>query len=197
MKCSKDWDIKNNVSICNLNFNTIKKMKNIVKLVVAIALVALCSNISAQTLKLAHINKQELVMSMPEYDSASVKLQKFAQDLESAIEEMNVELNRKTDDWTKNQANWTDLVKQSKLDEIQSIQTRISTFQQQAQESFGQEQQKLMQPVIEKADKAIDAVAKEQGVTYVINGDSQILVFKAVGTLDLLPAVKQHLGIKN
>jgi outer membrane protein len=50
-----------------------------------------------------------------------------------------------------------------------------------------------MQPVYEKANKAIEDVAKEQGVTYVLT--SQAVLFKATGTLELLPAVKKHLGI--
>jgi len=172
-------------------------MKNIVKLVIAIAVVALCSNVSAQNLKLAHINKNELVSSMPEYETAIAQFQKIQEEFGKELEELQVELRRKYDEFTKVQESLTDLVKQSKIDDIQSLQRRVETYQEQAQESLQQEYNKLLQPVIEKADKAIEAVAKEQGVTYVINGDPQILIFKAVGTLDLLPAVKKHLGIQN
>ena len=172
-------------------------MKTIVKVVVAIVFVALCNNVSAQNLKLAHINKQELIVSMPEYEEATAQIQKIQEDLGKNLEEMQVEYRRKLDEFSKNQDNWTDLVKQSKIDEIQSIERRIQAFQEQAQESLQQDYNKLLQPVLEKADKAIDAVAKEQGVTYVINANPEILLFKAVGTLDLLPLVKQHLGIKN
>jgi Skp family chaperone for outer membrane proteins len=56
------------------------------------------------------------------------------------------------------------------------------------------EQEKLMQPIIEKANKAIETVAKEQGISLVIS--ETVLHFKAVGTINLLPAVKQYLGIK-
>ena len=170
-------------------------MKTIIKLAIAIALVASCSNVSAQTLKLAYINMNDLIVAMPEFDSAQVKLQKVGQELEKALEEMQVEYNRKMDEFSKNQTNWTELVKTSKTEDLMSMQQRIQTFQENAQESYQQEYQKLLQPVQEKANKAIETVAKEQGITYVLN--DQALVFKAVGTLDLLPAVKQHLGIKN
>jgi len=168
-------------------------MKNTVKLVLVITIIALCSNVSAQTPKLAHISMQELVVSMPDYDSAMVKLQKFAQDLEQLLEEMQVELNRKQDDYQKNQANWSDLVKQAKNDELMTMYQRLQTFQQQAQENYETENTKLMQPVIEKANKAIETVAKEQGITYVFS--DQALIFKATGTIDLLAAVQKHLGI--
>ena len=169
-------------------------MKTTIKLVLAISVIALCSNVSAQ--KIAHINIQELITSMPEYDSASVKIEKVRQELEKTIEEMQVEFNRKSDELQKNQANLTDLVKQSKTEELTTMYQRLQSFQQQASESFQMESDKLLQPVYEKANKAIEAVAKEKGVDYVISDNPQILFFKAVGTMDLLPAVKQHLGIK-
>ena len=169
-------------------------MKTTLKLVLVIAFVALCGNVSAQNVKLAYINMSELIMSMPEYDSASVKMQKFAQQLEKDIEDLQVELNRKQDEIQKNQANWSDLVKQAKNEEYISAYQRFQAVQQNAGESYQQEQGKLLQPIHEKASKAIDAVAKEQNVTMVF--DSQVLHYKAVGTLDLLPAVKAHLGIK-
>ena len=169
-------------------------MKTTLKLVLVIAFVALCGNVSAQNIKLAHINYQELIMSMPEYDTAQVKMQKIAQQLEKDIEEMKVELNRKQDELQRNQTIWTDLVKQAKNEEFMQMYQRFEAVQQNASESYQQEQAKLLQPIQEKASKAIDTVAKEQSIAYVL--DSQVLHFKAVGTLDLLPAVKAHLGIK-
>jgi len=168
-------------------------MKITLKLVLAIVAIALCSNISAQNLKLAHIDIQQLVASMPEYDSAMVKFQKFYSILENELEEMRVELNRKYEDFTKNQANMTDLVKQSRADELQNIQNRIQMFQQSAQESIQQEESNLMQPVYEKATKAIDTVAKDQGINGVFS--AQAFHYKDASIINLLPAVKQHLGI--
>ena len=172
-------------------------MKTTLKLVVAFAIAALCSNVSAQNIKLAHIDIQELVLSMPEYEEAMAQLQGLLQELENSLEEMNVERNRKIDEFSRNQENWNELVRQARADEINSMQQRIQIFQQNAEESFQQEQARLVQPVIEKANKAIEAVATEQGITYVINADTNILLFKAVGSIDLLPAVKQHLGIRD
>ena len=175
-------------------------MKNIVKLVFVIAFVALCSKVLTKTtqatIKLAHINKMELAMTMPEHDSAQVKLQKFVKELQEFLDELQVELNKKQDEYQKNQANWSELVRESKMQDLVTMSQKVQASQQQAEEKYNLEYQKIFQPVIEKADKAIETVAKEQGVTYVINGDPQVLLFKAVGTLDLLPLVKTHLGIK-
>ena len=170
-------------------------MKITLKLVLAIAAVALCSNISAQNLKLAHINMEELIVSMPEYDSAMVKMQKIQKDYEDELDYLQVEYRRKLDEYQKTEATLTEMVKQSRIADIQNQSQRIQVFSESAQQNLGEEYQKLMQPVQEKANKALDIVAKEHGVTYVISANTQILLFKAPGTLDLLPAVKKQLGI--
>ena len=169
-------------------------MKTTVKIVLVIAAVALCSNVSAQSQKLAHINMQELISLMPESDSAQVKLQKIAKAYDDEIEQMRVDLNKKYADYIENRDKLTDLVRNSREQEIQSMQQRMQIYQESMQESYQQEYQKLLQPVQEKAIKAIETVAKEQNVSYVL--DSQVLHFKAVGTIDLLPAVKDYLKIK-
>ena len=169
-------------------------MKTTLKLALVIAIVAVCSNVSAQNLKLAHINMNELIVSMSEYDSAMVKMQNIQKDLESEMENLQVEYRRKYDDYLKVEATLTEIVKQSRQQEIQNLMQRIQMFQESAQQTIEEENNKLMQPVIEKANKAIEAVAKEQGLTYVIN--EQTLLYKALGSTDLLPAVKQNLGIK-
>ncbi|MDR1154717.1 MAG: OmpH family outer membrane protein [Bacteroidales bacterium] len=169
-------------------------MKTILKFVLVIAIVALCSNVSAQTLKLAHININELVVSMSEYDSAMVKMQKIQKQLESEMETLQVEYRRKLDDYTKNEASLTDIVKQSRQQELVGYQQRLQTFSESAQQTLEDENNKLMQPVLEKANKAIETVAKEQGITYVLS--AQAVLYKAIDSVDLLPAVKQHMGIK-
>ena len=171
-------------------------MKNILKIVViSIVIAAFGNNVNAQkVIKLAHIDSQALLQSMYEYDSAVVKIQAFIKDLQGEIETQQVEINRKSDEFQKNSANLTDLVRTSRQQEIAGMYQRLQEFQQNAEQSLQQEQAKIMQPVQEKATKAIEAVAKENGVTYVLEG--QTLLYKAGDALDLLPLVKQHLGIK-
>ena len=170
-------------------------MKTTLKFVAAIAIMALCSNVSAQNLKLAHINLEELITSMSEFDSLQVKMQREQKGLEDELDLMRVEMNRKYEEYSKNQTTWTELVKQAKVEDIQSMQGKIEQYQQWAMEKLQQMQGELMQPILDKANKAIETVAKEQGITYVISGNPQILLYKAAGTIDLLPSAKKHLGI--
>ena len=44
----------------------------------------------AQNFKFGHINSDELIQAMPEYDSATVKLEKFRKELVNALELMQL-----------------------------------------------------------------------------------------------------------
>ena len=173
-------------------------MKTTLKVVAALAVIALCSSVSvqAQNQKWGHIKMDELIPSMAEYDSARVQLERFGLSLEKEIDFMTVELNKMQEDLEKNKANLNDLVRHSREQDLMLRYQRLQSFQQDAQERYQMESEKLLQPVFEKATKAIEAVAKEQGITYVINDNPQLLFYKGTGSIDLLPAVKAHLGIK-
>jgi outer membrane protein len=115
-------------------------------------------------------------------------------ELTTELELIQVEFNRKLEEFQKNGPNLTELVKQSREQELVTMNQKLQTFRESAMESLQQENAKLMQPISEKANKAIENVAKEQGITYVL--DAQAVHFKSVDSIDLLPQVQLHLGIK-
>jgi len=86
----------------------------------------------SQNLKFGHINSDELIQAMPEFDSATAKLEKFRKELVNALELMTVELNNKNDAYTKEAKNLTDIVKQTKEQELIDLNKRIQEFQQNA-----------------------------------------------------------------
>lgn len=166
--------------------------------VITIALLLLVGvSASAQTLKFGHIDFQGLVQAMPERDVAQKALAKMQTDLETQLGVMQKEYQTKGQEYVAlvKQAGLTDAVRQAKEADIQSLQERISTFQQQAQENLQKEESKQFQPVIEKARKAIGEVAKEQGVLYVFEVNS-VLYFNAAQSTDMMPLVKTKLGLK-
>ena len=152
---------------------------------------------SAQTLKFGHIDFQGLIQTMPEWDVAQKARAKMQADLESQLGVMQKEYQTKGQEYVAlvKQANLTDAIRQAKEADIQSLQERITTFQQQAQENLQKEENKQFQPVVEKARKAIGEVAKEQGVLYVFEVN-QVLYFNAAQSIDMMPLVKTKLGLK-
>ena len=51
---------------------------------------------AGQALKFGHITRDEVIMAMPEYDSAMIKYNAFGQELSNALEIMQVELEQQS-----------------------------------------------------------------------------------------------------
>jgi outer membrane protein len=84
----------------------------------------------------------------------------------------------------------------AKITELQEIQQRVQNYQVTANQQLQQKQAELLQPVFDKAEKAIEEVAQEQGLLYVFDVGSRVVLYKSNQSVDLLPLVKQKLGIQ-
>lgn len=172
-----------------------KRLSGILAVIVFLTFTA--QRADAQNFKFAHINSDELIRAMPEYDTAMAKLERTRKELVNAIEIMQVEINNKYESYNKEAKNLTDLVRQAKEQEIQDAQQRLQEFQVNAQTKLQEEQSTLTQPIFTKVDKAIKDVGKEGGYIYVFDiSKGLVLYFDETKSTDVLPAVKTKLGIK-
>jgi len=167
-----------------------KKMKKIT-LLTLISLFTL--NLIGQN-KFGYIDSQELLILMPERKSAENELQNFAKTLESQLELMSAEYQESVQQYQTNEASYSDLVKQDKIAEITGLEQRIQSFQQNAQQSLQKKEQELLEPILEKARKAIDDVAKEGGYTYIFDKSQGTLLY-AKESEDILKLVKNKLKL--
>jgi len=170
-------------------------MKKVLKLFLTAVILLGGLATSAQNLKFGHIDSRELLMSMPESDSAQAQIERLAADYEQQMEEMQVELNKKYDDYLQNREKYTNLIRQTKEADIQEMQQRIANFEQMAQQDLQTQQSQLMRPIIEKANKAVRAVAEEKGFIYIFDTGSGNPVYWSDQSTDVLPLVKAKLGI--
>ncbi len=171
------------------------EMKKIALLLSLIGLYT--STVLGQTnLKLGHINTQELLQAMPETDSAQTKLEKLTKDLQSQLESMQVELNNKYQDYLAKRDTYSELIRQTKEDELQNIQQRIQQFSQTAEQDLQKKRNELYKPILDKANKAIEEVARENGFTYIFDLSSGVILFHSESSIDILPMVKAKLKLK-
>jgi outer membrane protein len=70
---------------------------------------------------------------------------------------------------------------------------KLQGWQQQAQQLYQQKYQDLIAPIQKKAVETVQAVAKENGYTYVLSKEALLVSPPAE---DLLPLVKKKLGLK-
>ncbi len=165
---------------------TIKK----VALIVAVA--GGFSFASAQ--KIAHVNLDSLVSGMPETKIASDAAQTYFKGLEQESIAMQTELESKYKDYLEKEAGMSDLLKKTKNEDLQQLQRRIEEFRNQATQDYQRKTAELTAPIMEKARKAIESVAKEGGYKYVLDTSSQNpTVLYSEPSDDILAAVKKKL----
>ncbi len=148
-----------------------------------------------KNVKLGHINSNDLMQIMPGRDSAQAVLQTEVTELENTLKSMQAEAEKRYNDYVANQAGWTELIRQTKQREIQDMAARIEEFQKNAQEQLQAREAELLKPIIDRAKKAIEDVAKEGGYTYSFDAGTAALLFDEGGD-DIMPRVKKKLGLK-
>ena len=171
-------------------------MKKSLIVIIAFIFTGYCA-LNAQPLKIAHINSQELLAALPESDSAQVKIQRTAKELQETLEEMQVEFNTKYQDYLQNSATFTETKKKARETELQDMNMRIQQFQETAEKEIQDLRQSLLTPIIEKATKAIEEVGREGGYTYILDtSEGSMVIFSADNSVDLMDKVKTKLGVK-
>ena len=167
-----------------------KHLKNL--LLTATLIIAFSFNAQAQS-KVAHINTQELVESMPEMKSAKSELEKLAKTYETDIQAMATELQNKITQYDAESSTKTDEENGKRLQEVQSMEQSIRQYQAQAQQDLQKKELDLLRPITEKAKNAILKVGNAQGFDYILDSSQGQGVIMANGK-DLLADVKAELG---
>ncbi|MBL7764507.1 MAG: OmpH family outer membrane protein [Chitinophagaceae bacterium] len=146
--------------------------------------------------KIGYINSEELVLSMPEAKKADAEISAYAKTFQDQLQGMQKELETKYKAYEAGVKTMSEAMKDVKEKELQDLQNRIGSTQQSAEEKVAAKRQELLKPITEKADGAIQAVAKEKGYTFILDVSSGSLVY-ATPTDNILEAVKAKLGIKD
>ena len=166
-------------------------MKKIL-LIAAMAVMSVAA--SAQNLKWAYVDFNELVMLMPEMDEARATLEENQKTNEEILVAMYEEYQTKMQQYQQKAESWTPAIRESKEKEIMEIQSRFEQTQQSLQMELQQLQQSLQAPIYEKAQKTVNDLAKAQGIAFVFEKSSMLYVDPAQG-IDLTPEARTALNI--
>lgn len=175
-------------------------MKKILKLTLAVALMMCATVASAQ--KFGRVDLAAIVPNMPEFKEAQTNLEAYGLDLQNQLEQIQVEFNQKYAEYEKNRATYTDTIRQMKESELQQLQQRFQEFQQIAQQDIQQKEAELMEPIYNKANEAVKAVAEAGGYMAIFStaGDmatsAGLAYFDPVALTDITAEVKKGLGIE-
>lgn len=148
----------------------------------------------AQT-KFGHINSEQLISMMPESATIEKELETLGKTFDDELKSMYSEFEAKGKKYEAEAATKGDAINKSRAKEMQDMQQRMQQYQQSAQQEIQKKRFDLLQPILERAQKAIDEVAKEKNLDYIFDASKGQLLF-AKESKNVLDDVKKKLGIK-
>lgn len=169
-------------------------MKHFRLLLIAVVLFASATSFVTAQEKVAHIDTQALVESMPEMRSAQSQLEKLQKTYDTEIKAQAKELETRIKQYDAEASTKTEEENAKRIQEVQGMQNNIRAYREQALKDLQQKEVDIFQPILEKARTAIQKTARAQGVQYVLDSATGNGVILADGK-DLLADVKKELGI--
>jgi outer membrane protein len=157
------------------------------------AIILMAANqVNAQS-KNGYISTQELISVMPEAAKADTTVRQLQEALVQNLRDKETNLQASVDKFYKDSATLQTAVKEVKRTELQKLYQDLAGEEQRIQQQLQERQQGLMGPIYKKAMDAIQAVAKENGYTYIFERES---VLVAPPGDNVLPLVAKKLNIK-
>ena len=168
-------------------------MKN---LIATLCLIAATTGVAQaqNTVKLGHIDRQALMLMLPERKDAEAKMQAFAKTLDDRLKAMGQEYQDKVTDAQGKAESMTKTEQQVAMREIQELEQRINDAQDKAKDDLSKQENELLAPMVDRTNKAIQAVAAEGHYTYIFDSSTGMVLYTDGGD-DILPAVKTKLAI--
>jgi outer membrane protein len=149
----------------------------------------------AQAQKIAHIDSETLLMAMPEAKAMESELKKLSETYATEYKTQATSLQAKLKKYSEEAPTQTDAENTKRQQEVEDLQARLQKYGQTADQEIQKKRFDLLKPILEKAQGAVNAVAKEKGAQYVLDSSpgKGLLVFEGE---DLMAPVKAKLGIK-
>ena len=167
-----------------------RKLKSL--LLVAILTLGMSGLANAQ--KVGHVVYERVIANMPETRALQVELAKITKTYKDDIDGMKKKFDDKIKKYSAEQGQQTEDTNLQRGQEIKVDQSRIQQAEQAAYQDIQEKQQNKLIPIVSKARKAINEVAKAKQILYVLDASARGGLLVANGE-DLYEAVKVKLGL--
>lgn len=147
-------------------------------IIVAFSLVA-AGAARAQAIRIGFVNSSKILAEYAEAQDAQKKLDAMSKGWQGELERMSSNLQAQYEDFQKKEALMNEQTKRDKREELVALEQKGLAFR---QEKFGQNgdlaaaTDSLLGPIKKKVMKVIEAVAKDEKLTFIFDRNDQILV---------------------
>ena len=146
--------------------------------------------------KFGHVNTQEIMQAMPEYNKARTDLEALQAQYEDDLKTMIDELQKKGEAFEKEKETLPENIKQRREQELMDMQAKIQQSSQDNSQALNKAYQEKMQAITTKLLDAIKAVGQEGGYIYIMDMTNGIPYISTTLSTDVTAQVKTKLGLK-
>ncbi len=151
--------------------DAVKNMFSVIALVAALVLSVGIA--SAQSTKTAFVDSEKILGELPEAQKASAELNALGKAWQDSAAAMNADLQKQVEEYQKQEAVMAPAKKDAEQKRLADLNQKLRDFAAQKLDTrtgeIAQEREKRLAPIREKVLRAIEAVAKEDGYTFVFD----------------------------
>lgn len=147
----------------------------------------------AQAPKFGVVNTQTIAEAMPELKAAQEQVQASTQKYEEELKKLQEKIEKDFADFQALDANTPESIKERRMQDIQQQEQKMQQFHSTAMQDLQRQQAALMAPIQEKIQSAIQAVGKENNLTFIF--ESNVPLYVGIDVTDVTSMVRTKLGI--
>jgi outer membrane protein len=173
------------------------KLQKLLLVTTFFSLMAFTTVAQSTSLKIGYTNVDYILSKLPEAKQIESDLKTHEEQLGAQLQSKMKEFEEKYKVFMETQETMEPVIRNDKQSELQTLQTNIQKFQQEAERSLQQKQVELLKPAYEKIQASIDKVAKDNGYTHIFSNDAggvPILLY-ATEQDDISNLVLANLGV--
>jgi len=153
----------------------------------------LCSSALAQELKIAYVDVERVIDSIPGKEEVKKILQEESDVWRGQAEEKMAELQKLREEYESQKLILSPEKKKSKEDEIALKEQEFNQLWADLQEKAKKRNAELTQPILEKAEKAINVIAERDNYSIIFDSSMASIVY-GIAELDLTDAVIEEIN---
>ncbi|WP_196885738.1 OmpH family outer membrane protein [Aureivirga sp. CE67] len=133
-----------------------------------VAVMVLGFGATAQAQKLAYINYDKILTELSDTKNMTSQLEQLSKSYQDELEQKGKALEAKGKRYESEAVTKTEAENQQRAVEFQNDQRALQEAVMAAEKDIASRRNALLKPIVEKLNKAIEAVAKEKGLEYVL-----------------------------
>jgi outer membrane protein len=157
-----------------------------------IGTVVLCGSLAAQDLKIGYVDVERILDNIPGKEEVKKILEEEADAWRAQAEEKMQELQKLREDYESQKLILSPEKKKAKEEEIASKEEEFNKLWQELQDKAQKRNAELTQPILDKAEKAINAVAERENYALIFDSSVASIVYGAA-ELDITDSVIEEI----